>query len=466
MLDSFKFGRFDRSSKEPNLSYSNPLTGNDAQMDKASLLMQEAGYHWNVSIKNHLNSDVLLVTSLHGEPQRIPSIQVGNVSTYEILDHYVIVELRQRTRGFDKTRQLQTIEQKSIRIKCPGYLLEKGTLYIEELGFYITLDAQLSVTRELIAHEARMGSTTEISVPAGMVKENPRAIFKDFERFLRNCVERSDKIMVNVGHKVDGDPEQVPDYVKSLRIAVGDRDFVPYTSGQMQYDNRLGPDQFVVKNMLYSTDRAFPYSFSELHETPTQTLVVDHTEHRTMEGDLYGLVLFANTTAFVDYLHAHRSEQLYAELSNRLIEKNGDVVVRKQLDYSQRSVGQLEERIRELESSLKAEQERAKQQKRTITLQEETIQRLVAGEERVSHFDRLMLEQENIRKRLELDNEKIRQERDELALKARTADKTHKANTLKTFADMLKSTWGILAIAATACVAIYKGWNKLKTTTA
>lgn len=460
MEDTYKFGRLDKSSKADRFECETKH-GNDVKLHSSALDMSEVGNHWSLTIKNYTAGDILLVGSLRCDPQRIPSIYRRDNSTFENTTNYVIIELRHKEVSRNKENKTITTAIRTIKIKCPGYHLENNSIFIDEIGCYVTVDSRLDATRELMAKELRSPSAEEVSIPPALMAPNPTKLFGDFRQLVQDCIERSDRIMVNVGTPVRGDPAKIPDYVKNLRIAVLDQSIVPYRTGQIQYDPSLEPDEFVIKNLLFATDKPLRSTFSKLRSSHGRAIILDSEEHKTTHGYLCGLGIFADDTAYVDYVHAHRSEELFDELSARLADRNGDVLLKKQLEGTHRDLNSLQQAHQELEDRLKLERDRTKEQTRQIKMMQETIEELKTNGSSEYSRDAVLQGMENERIKLQLEVDKLSQERDELKLRQSQVAATNRVTVVKHIADVVKSSWGIVVVIGAIFAAYVKMKNKV-----
>lgn len=465
MLEHFKFGRLDRDGRAPNFSYTTH-TGADADWTPRSIAMQEIGAHWSITIRNYMREDLLLVNNLRSEPQRYASIYAYDELLLEDTNNFVIIELRHCENERAKDRTVKVKNRRRIEIRCPGHCLQTQSLYVEELGCYLTVESRLQATRELIAQDTRFPNSKEVAVPESTIKSDPVSTLRDFEPLLKNCMERSDKIQVRVGVRVDVDPSRVPEHVKSMRIAIMDRDFSPYHNNRMVYDPTLREDEFIVENLHFVSSEPLKSTWDRLQRADARAFFIDTQEHRTMGGLLCGLVIFADEDALHNYLFAHKSEEIYNELTERLIDKTGSHALKKKIQDLDTTIAKRDEQLGDLENALKFEKNQNKEYKRVLGIHEETIRRLKDNHEPSLAYEAVMAEIENDRETLRLDREKLEHERIELERKYRLSQTAHKAGALKSAAEILKSGWGILVIVGGVSTAAIKGWKTLKSSTA
>jgi hypothetical protein len=461
MIETFKFGRLDVKTTAKSFKY-DVQYGNDAKWTNRDLEMVELGSHISVTIKNYMREDLLLVDNVRSEPKRHVSIYQNDRFLLEDTTNFVIIEIRTREveRGKDNENKIR--KQSRTEIRCPGHLLQTHSLYIEELGSYITIQPRLQATRELIANDSRFPDSKEISVPESMVKPDPVSTMRKFEPLVKNCLERADKIRVKVGVRVDKDPSRVPDYVKNLRISVMDRDFSPYHNNRMVYDPELLPEEFVVENLHLVTSEPLISTFDRLHKNEDRAFFIDTQEHRTLGGNLVGLAIFADPEALHTYLFTHKSHELYDELMEGFADKTGNPVLRKRIETLEESVVDKDTRIVDLEENIKFEQGQVKTLKRQVSAHEDTIKKIRDNHDTNMSYESFQNQIENEKKRFDLERERLMFERDELLAKLKISQQTQKTAFLKSIADGAKSVWGILVIVSAAAVAGFKWWNKLK----
>lgn len=461
MIETFKFGRLDSKTTIRSFKY-DTQNNTDAKWTNRDVEMIELGGHISVTIKNYMREDLLLVDNIRSTPRRYVSIYHNDRFLLEDTTNFVIIEIRDREieRGKDNEHKIR--KQSRTEIRCPGHLLQTHSLYIEELGSYITIQPRLQATRELIANDSRFPDSKEISVPESMVKPDPISTMRKFEPLVKNCLDRADKIRVKVGLPIDKDPSRVPEYIKSMRISVMDRDFSPYHNNRMIYDPELLPEEFVVENLHLVTSEPLISTFDRLHKAEDRAFFIDTQEHRTLGGNLVGLAIFADQDALYNYLFTHKSYEIYDELMEGFADKTGNPVLKKKIETLEESVLDKEKTIDELEVNIKFEQSQVKTLKRQVSAHEDTIKKIRENHDVNMSYEALQNQIDNEKKRFELEREKMKVERDELLTKLELSKQNQKTVLLKSIADGAKSIWGILAITSGALVAGYKWWNKLK----
>ena len=163
----------------------------------------------------------------------------------------------------------------------------------------------------------------------------------------------------------------------------------------------------------------------------------------------------------MDYVHAHRSEELFDELSARLADRNGDVLLKKQLEGTHRDLNSLQQAHQELEDRLKLERDRTKEQTRQIKMMQETIEELKTNGSSEYSRDAVLQGMENERIKLQLEVDKLSQERDELKLRQSQVAATNRVTVVKHIADVVKSSWGIVVVIGAIFAAYVKMKNKV-----
>lgn len=461
MPEMFKFGRLDSQTKIKSYRY-DIHNGNDAKWNDNDINMTDVGAHISVTIKNYMREDLILVDNVRSEPKRYSSIYQNDRFLLEDTTNYVIIDIRSREIEMCKNNERKIKKQTSTQIRCPGHLLQAHSLFVEELGCYITIQSRLQATRELIAHDARFPESKEVSVTEAMVKPDPVSTMRKFEPLVKNCLERIDKIRVRVGVKVDKDPSRVPEHIRNLRISVMDRDFSPYYNNRMIYDPDLLPEEFVVENLHLVASEPLISTFDRLHKAEGRAFFIDTHEHHTLGGLLCGLAIFADPEALYEYLFNHKSHELYQELMEGFADKTGNPVLKKNIRILEEDIIVKDKHIEDLENSVKFEQSQVKTLKRQVSAHEDTIKKIKDNYEASTSFESFMHHIDSEKQQLELERERLKFERDELAAKLKISEHSRNTAFLKSLADGAKSTWGILVILSTVTASGIAWWNKLK----
>lgn len=459
-MRSFSFGRLLKGDQKPGFIYSTTVNDSADWSNRHSSSIG-AGTHWDVSIKNYTREDIFLLTSLRTEPVRVSSIYNHDKYRLQETTNFVVIELKMRENAFVKNGEIKTTNSKKIEIRCPSHYLQNHSLFIDELGTYVTIESRIHATKECIAQDTRIPTSRDVSVPESFVTVNPVSTFSDYEPLVRQCLERSDKIKVKVGVRVDVDPFRVPDYIKNMRIAVMDRDFSPYYNNRMEYDPTIDPDDFAVENHHWTASEPVWGKFSTLHAQHNKAFFIDTQEHRTLGGVLCGLAIFGDEQALHEYLFAHRCEEIYDELTQRVIDKNGNHALTKRVEELETLLSSRDEMIEDLRNQNKFEKDQVRDFKRMNSAHEDTIKRLKTHYDSSNGFDAIMMDLENQKAELELGYAKLTQEQNELEAKKEQFQSTHRATMWKSAADMLKSGWGIILAAITIGTGALKVYNKL-----
>ena len=459
-MRSFNFGRLLKGDKQVGFNY-DTSAGTDADWSQRVTSMQSVGTHWQVTIRNYTKEDILLVSSLRTDPVRVPSIIQNDRYRMAETTNHVVIELRMRDVTSGKNGETKVVSSKKIEIRCPAHYLQNNSLFIEELGTYVTIEGRYQATRECIAQDVRYPTAVEVSVPEASVKTDPVSTLSDYEPLVRNCLERADKIRVRVGVRVDVDPSRVPEYIRSMRIAVLDHDFSPYHNNRMFYDPTVDPDDFAIENHHWDYSEPLWGRFSDLARQAGRAYYVDTEEHRSFGGVLSGLVIFADESALYDYLFAHRADEMYEELLKRLMDKNGSHALTKRISELEQLLEKRDDTIEELRDHNRFEKEQVKEYKRIATAHEDTIKKLKSHHEEAFGFDAIRAELDNERESLRLGREKLEAENRELISKQAQASMAHRASIWKSTAEILKSGWGALLAMITIGTAAYNMYNKL-----
>jgi len=461
MLETFRFGRLDKSDNGKSFKY-NIFNNNDANWAPRELEMRDLGGHISVTIRNYMREDLLIVDNVRSEPKRYSSIYNNDRVMLEDTTNLVIIDIRTREVESDNNGNNRIKRQAKTEIRCPGHLLQTHSLYVEELGCYLTVHSRLQATRELIAHDSRFPDSKDVSVPETMIKPDPVSTLRVYEPLVKNCLERVDKIRMRVGVRVDKDPVRVPDHIKNIRIAVMDNHFSPYLSNKIIYDPSLTENEFVIENLHLVASEPLISTYDRLLNAEGRAFFIDTQEHRTLGGNLCGLAIFADVEALHSYLFAHRSQEVYEELMLGFADKSGNPVLKKKISDLEHILEDKDLRISELDAIVKFEQGQVKTLKRMVTAHEDTIKKIKDNHEQNTSYEALMNQIENERIRHQLEREKLEFERNELEAKLKMSRQTHHSTIAKSIADTAKSTWGILVIMSTVVAAGIKGWNKLK----
>ncbi len=453
MFETFSFGRFDKNSHHNDVRYVTK-TGKDADFTQRDLHMDAKGAHWSVSVQNFMHQDLLVVNSLRSEPMVIPSVYTQDQVMFEDTENVIIIKLRMRETTVSKGFEIKTRTQTEIEIRCPGWILEKQSVFVEELGWYFTIPSRKDATIAQVVQDSKNTSAQSVSVPDSLVPTNPNLVFGDYAELTRYTLEHMSRIQVRVGIKTQGAPELVPDHIKGMTLVIADRVFSPYWSNHMIYDPSLGVDDFIIDNLHMHNTQSLRFSFSDLQTLYEQGLYVDTTLVETLNGNLCAFVIFPNEKSVADYFHTHVSQELYDKLSERIIVKSGSYSLEKKIHHLEQSLVKKEDYIAELSESLKFEQSQSKEFKRLATLAEETIKRIKENKEEKLSYGVVTAEMENARSKIFLDQYEMYQKR-------YMAETQNKASKLKAVAEIIKSSWGILLIMAGMIPFIVKGWNKL-----
>jgi len=460
MVATFKFGRLDSHTKYENYVYTTK-TGNDANWTSQALMMEEVGAHWSISIKNYMREDLVMISNLRVPPRRFPSIYSYERFMLEDTTNFVIIDIRYRENEFDKNSQSKIKTLRKIEIRCPGYYLEKNSLFLEELGCYFTISSRLDATKTQIVQDAKLPPAKEASVTSSMMTPNPSLVFGDMAPFVKMCIERTDKIQVRVGVKVEGDPNRVPEHVKDLRLSILDRDFSPYHNNRMIFDPTLDEDTFIIENIHSTHNQPLELTFSQLANSANGIIYIETDEYNTINGMRCGLVILKDDEALANYIFSNDAEKLYSELSKRIVEETGGYALNKKIESLQSDNANLNQTIAELGESLKLEKNQSKEYKRIAQVHEETIRRLTENQEASLSYDAVMAEINHEREKLQLERDKLENDKLELISKKETAAISHQATRRKATAETAKAYWGILIIIAGGIPVIYGWWKKL-----
>lgn len=457
---NFKFGRLLKGDSEPGFVYNNTVA-DEAEWPALMSMVKSIGTHWQLSIKNYMREDLVIVNSLRTAPVRIPSIYSYDRYPVQDTTNFVIIELRSRENVRDKDGSGKFKSSRKIEIRCPGHYLQNNSLFVEELGWYFTVESRVQATRECLGQDARFPESREVDVPKPFVQENPVSTFADYAPLVRQCIERTDRIHVRVGVRVDVDPIRVPEEVKSLRIAVYDQYFSPYKSNRMIYDPSFEPDEFAIENFSFEPSEPLYGKFSLLKDQPGRSFFVKTEERTCLKGKLVDLAVFADEQALSDYLFAHQSEELYDTLTQRLVDRNGNHALLKQIRGLEEILVTRDSTEQELRQQLKYSRDQVNEYKDMAKRHEETIKRIKTHHEEQFSYDAVMTSLTNERDQIRLDYQKLVQEKEELIRKAEQAKSAHNATRWKSVSEILKSGWGIILTCITIGTALYKGWNKL-----
>lgn len=463
-MHSFKFGRLLKGDTPPGFVY-NENKGEESDWSPRATAMQDVGTHWQVTIRNYMREDAIIVNSLRSNPIKIASVYSYDKYMLQDTTNFVIIELKMRENEKHKDGSGKVKSTRKIEIRCPGHYLQNHSLFIEELGCYLTVASRLQATKECIAQDSRFPDSKTIDIPETAVTPDPVCTLSDYEPLVRNCIERADRIQVRVGVKVDVDQSRLAAHIKSMRIAVMDHYFSPYQCNRMVYDPSLNPNEFAVENLHWMTSEPLYGKFEDLEASPDRAFFVDTQEHHTLGGTLCGLVIFSDEAALHDYLFRHRAKEVYEDLLLRVSEQNGNHALAKRIDALTNILETRDTTIEELREQLKFEKNQTKEYKTRATTYEETIKNIRNHQEDANSYNAIMVAMANERKELDLKRERLEYEERELERKlAISADNARSAK-WKSLAEILKSGWGIILAAITVGTAILKGYNKLSSST-
>lgn len=454
MLQFLKFGRIDKTSVLRHFQYTES-PGTEFDFAARNLDMSGIGAHWNISVRNYMREDVLLVSSLRAKPLRVRSIYESKGFRSTDYNNMVVVELTHKENAYTTDGGIKTVQQKKIVIQCPGHHLQTHSLFIDEIGCYVTVESRLPAVRETIAADIQHPENDGVSVNAEELKPDPVCTLQEYESLVNLSIERADKILVRVGVPVDVDPQRVPDALKSMRICILDHHFSPYLSNKMVYDPTLQENEFVVENIHYTGSGELISTFDRLATHPGRAHYVDTQERATMGGMLCGLVIFADPDALTEYLFKHKADVTYNELMERVIDKTGSHALTTRIAELEAALANKDTRLTELEASVKTERTITADLKRTLAAREETIKKLQTNHDAEMSYAAVMGEIENTRTKHELDREKLKVEQQDIKVKK-------SVGLWKAAADIIKSGWGLTVAIAGIVAAGMKWWNKLK----
>ena len=451
MVDTYGFGRLTHTDADARLIYnSNPVK--DSVDTTINQTMGEPGSNWQFTIKNFTKSSVVLMASLRSDPIVVPSVRDERQLFASTNNDTVLIEIMhtQITRGPKGTNQ--TVVNTTTKIKIPGHMLQSNSLFIHELGFYVTIASRVEATMALIAQDSHNAQAPEVSVPASMVKPDPQNTFQDFEALVKNSVERAALIQVRVGVDVSKPPAMIPDHVRDMRIAVYDRDFSPYANNRMVYDPHLDPDVFLVENLHFNPSEPFVARFSQLHNSDSGAFFIDHQERLTLKGDYCALAIFAGMDAFSDYVFSRKTQEIYEELQTRLNTTHANPMLRSKVERLEGAYQELQTRHDTNIEEVKASRAKIKELYGTIRERERTIDQLKDHHE-------VKMSAETIAGQMGNERLQTMAETYELELKQRMAQLNQQSTTWKSVSEIVKSSWGIVLALVGVGASIYK-WSR------
>jgi hypothetical protein len=277
-----------------------------------------------------------------------------------------------------------------------------------------------------------------------MTTQDPAKLYIESKELVKDCIERQDKISIRVG--VDLKYGEIPDIIKTMRVSIVDSYFVPYTSYKLLYDPTLNADEFIIENLYLASTQVYKGTFSQLKRQGYEYLSYD--EFDTLFGRYYGMAIFANEANYHEYVYNRKTQERFENESLYVAERSGDPRLKEELGRVNRELSATKDKVANQEGQLTELKNETTQLRATIRTRDDTINKIRQRHESKMGPDVVLAEMENDSKRIDVDAQKIENERKDQEHREKTAEINQKASTLKLIADMMKSGWGI----TTACL--------------
>lgn len=442
MSQTINFKRFDKNNKSSDLIYE--TFHKDLDYDLNSISMNKQGLNLVISVQNYTAESILIGGNLRTTPTRIQSLlRSDSRPSGDSINSVIITILSTENTANPDTKKRNTHQQKTI-IKIPGSLLYKGSVFVSELDCYVMTESQIDATRELIAKDVSFQTWDSINLPSSMIKSDPAKLYINYKQLSDVCIKHHDKIFVRTG--IDFRHDEIPQVLKTLRIAIADYNFSPFKCYKMGYDPTLSPDEIIIENLYHTSSQEFHFSLKELDIA--KYVYLDHNEIKTLFGSFYTMALFADDETYQSYVFERKTQLRFSEETLYVAERSGDPRLKEELRRLEKINIDRERSLRERDEEIKNLQDRVKEQRQTIKDREETINKLKTHYDEKMKHDYIFHEVSNDHYRLRNESAKIAQEREELFAKDKQAKLQYKATLVKQFAEIMKSSWAI----ATACI--------------
>lgn len=442
MSQNINFRRFDKNNKSSDLIYES--FHKDLDHDFNSISMNKQGFNLVINVQNYTAESILIGGNLRTTPTRIQSLLRSDTRpASDYINSVIITILSSENTLNPESKKRNTHQQKTI-IRIPGNLLYKGSVFVSELDCYVMTESQIDATRELIARDVSYPTWDSINLPSSMVKSDPIKLYVDYKQLSDYCIRHHDKIFVRTG--IDFRHDDIPQVLKTLRIAIADYNFSPFKCYKMGYDPTLSPDEIIIENLYHSSNQEFHFRLSELEIV--KSVYLDHNEIKTLFGSFYTMALFADDETYQNYVFERKTQQRFSEETLYVAERSGDPRLKEELRRLEKITAEQDKVLKETQEELKGLQTRVKEQKQIIKDRDETITKIKTHYDEKMKHDYIFHEVSNDHYRLRNESAKIAQEREELHAKEKQNKLQHKATILKQVSEILKSGWAI----ATACI--------------
>ena len=444
MSGFLRFIRFDRSSKVEGFVYNTTQNTKDMDYDFQTVSMEKPGFTIHTVVQNYMSEAVLLGGNLTVTPTHIKSLRQGHERTRDDFNNVVIITIYSSENNTAIDPKKRTTHRSKTEIRIPGKMLNQGSVFINELDCYLMTESHVDATRSLIAKDINQSGWDSINIPASMIKQDPAVIYVEYKQLAKFCIERQDKINIRIG--VDLQYGKIPDNIKSLHVAILDNYFVPYSCYKLVYDPTLTEDEFVIENLHLASRDEFRSTFSELRKVGTMYL--DHDEQKTLFGNFYGMALFTDSNHYLTYVHKRKTQERFRDETLYVADRSGDPRLKEEVVRLEREILSLKDVNNEKDGTITSLRDSNRKLKTDIRDREETINKIRQHYDEKMSSEAVLKDIENEAFRLGIDSRKIDNDRIELDQREKAAPLIHKANMLKTMADILKSSWGI----TTACI--------------
>lgn len=450
MSGNINFKRFDKSTAAEGFVYK--VSENSRQLDEEfrQITMDEVGFNIHTTVKNYMAEAVLLGGNLRVNPTLIKSLRRDGTRPKDEVNNFVIITIYSSENSNVPDPKKRTTHTQKTEVRIPGKMLNQGSVFIKELDCYLMTESQLEATRELIARDVSHEGWDSVNVPSTMSKQDPAKVYVEFKELAQFCIQRQDKINIRVG--IDLRYDTPPAVLKTMHIGILDSYFIPFSVYKLMYDPTLHQDEFVIENLHLASRDEFRSTWSELAQVGTMYL--DHDEVKTMFGTFYGMGIFADKSHYLDYVFRRKTQERFRDETLYVANRSGDPRLKEEIDSLTRETLSLKEANVAKDAVNAGLVETNKYLKQELRSREETIVKLRDGHAEKMSAEVVIGEITNESKKLQNEELKLGIDAWDQAHRERTAHLNHRANTLKTVADILKSSWGIGTVCLTGVVSI------------
>jgi hypothetical protein len=422
------------------------LTDNDLEVQR--IIPKSLGFNLHVEIQNYTAEDVILAGSLKTNPTIIHPSTQENTRVGDFDANFVIVKITYIDNSYGrKSKKGSSCGQITI-IKVSNKKLNSGAVFIEELDSYLCTLSHHAVAGRFIFEDSLQNKWDKLDIALDASNRDPSKIYDGFRELAKICVTRQDQIHVRTGSTEAGD---------NFRIAILDSYFIPSKTGKLIFDPELNSDTFIVEFARQSGTPLFVGSYKELNSIGV--IYIDQNEVNTISGKFCGMVLLRDEEHLSNYFHKRKSIDRFREEGTYLMEHSGDITLRQELDSLRAAIVEKDNQRESIEEDLKATKKHITEAGAAKRYLETQIKELKDGWAS-------QMSSTNITTSLQVDLEKLAQERRELEIREAALASSHKAAMAKNRAETVKNILTVISITFTAVTAAIAGWKKIQAMTA